>query len=457
MSQISAFGTSGSKQITGLAADEFATLAFTTSVAGSFSPGTFISGGTSGAVAKVSGQVDPFTLRIKAVRANPTAGTNFTDGETINGFVNQASTTACSATAGTTAYAMQKKRIRTNSVAGTTTNSFGVTLTTGNIGTTLTGGYLARASGSWYADGVVPGSVFNVTSHSVTAVNQQYTVVAVANATLCQVSPAPTNAAAGSGILQASRYAIAFDAVTVDDTGIKQAHRFPGRSTADKEVKNATRMMLSKTQSTDTTAVPVTTWTMPAAATYSIASATPIVFYLNSNEALEVIGSPRIALLSTANTVLTAGNLTFNVAKTIARATGTWASDGMYAGSRFAVTSSVSNNATFTIASVDVTGKIATVVESVTTEGSVAATTTAQVGTIYANYNPNMSTDMRIAFTVPASTPALIGQIQSATYSANSGTIKDMGAASGTTAGAGIGSTITPASMGSVTGILLGV
>lgn len=359
MSQISAFGTAGSKQISGIAADEFATLTLTTAVAGNYKAGSLITGGTSGATARISSVVDPYTFRVKAVKVHPTTGAVFGNGEVINGFDAAGSALSSGTTAGSNAFARVKKITRTDSGAGTT-------LTTGNIQFIAAGQTITRASGSWYTDGIVPGSVLTVTAHATTADNQQYTVTSITSATVlvATAKAAIVDGASGSATVVANRSSLVFDTTTVDDMGFKQVHR-----DSQPEWKQGLRLALSKTQATDVSVAPVTAWTMPTAKTYSVAAGTLMRFTLTSNEVINVSGTPRIAIVDTGS-----------------------------------------------------------------------------AHTVYANYNPTASTDTTLVFDFTTAGTLAAGQIVSATYQANGATVVDAGTAT----------TMTPAAMGSVTGILFG-
>ena len=348
-----------------------------------------------------------------------------------------------------------------------TATAVNLALTAGVVTFTASGTTIQRGTGSFATDGIVVGSQLLATGTA--SNNTTFTVTAVTSGTVLVVTPAPvnetTNATTLPNPLQPVRLNLKNDLVTLDDRGTSQQHIYSGtRSINRQEIKQAIRLALSKSQATDTTVTPTTTWTMPAAATYSLAAGTLVRFIMNSTEILQVTGAPRLTINSKAATLLTTGNLIFSNTKTITRASGSWATDGVTAGMQITIASSVSNNAVFTAVSVDGTAKILTVVEAVTTEGSVAATATTVATTAFAYYNnayaPTAADVLRgtqIAFDWVTAGPMNIGQIVSAVYGANGGTIKDVGVQGAEASDHGIGSTITPATMGSVTGIILGI
>jgi hypothetical protein len=85
---------------------------------------------------------------------------------------------------------------------------------------------------------------------------------------------------------------------TLTDRGfeLNPTTRTSSRQTAPKQVVSAVRGGLSKSQSTDTTAAPTLSYTLPAAKTYQ--NGQILTFVIKSNEALSVAGAPRIAIVT---------------------------------------------------------------------------------------------------------------------------------------------------------------
>jgi hypothetical protein len=243
---------------------------------------------------------------------------------------------------------------------------------------------------------------------------------------------------------------VTYDDVYMNDKGVNINHAVSGtvlRPAKMKEVKYAMRLAASKSQITDTTVVPVTLWEMPAAGTYSAAGATLMRFVLTSNEALSVVGSPRVAIADFGPVALTTTSIAFAATgKTLTRVGGSWITDNVVAGSRVAILGTASNNVTYTVFSVPSPTVIVVVETPVDEAANVAAAATLQGNTVYATYNTKKSKSMRLIFDYVTAEPIVFGQIASATYDANGAVVADIG---------GAVTTITPAAMGSVTGILI--
>lgn len=439
MSQLGAYGATV-KHHSGVLLNDFGYLLLTTAVAQNFKVGELITGGTSGVTAKVSGIADPGinkVLRLKAIKVRPGTDTLqfFTDAETITG-----GTSSTTATTGTSCFTFSKKALRQDSTKPT--------LSTTNVAFAASGKTLTRGAGSWITDGIVIGAKVNVAGTASNNVN--FTVTAITSATVIVVAETVVDENANSSaVVKLLAESFVFDTITMDDRGINIAHRNTGgtvtRPQRGKEVRYAMRMAASKSQISDTSVVPVTSWTMPAAGSYSVAGATVMRFVLVSNEDLVVTGSPRVAIVDSGPSALTTTSIAFVAAtKTLTRVGGSWITDSVQVGSSIAITGTASNNATFTVATVSALS--ITVVESVVDEAANASAAAAiQAATVYAYYRSGVSDRRNLVFEYITTRPVIPGQIASATYGANSGTIVDIGGAAGT---------ITPASMGSVTGIL---
>lgn len=287
---------------------DFAVLTFASGTLANFRIGEKVSGGTSGASAKVSAIISSTEMRVKAVKPNGTSGALFTAGETITGAAS--TTTGVLHATQATAYSVKRKQLREDMTRPT--------MATGNITFATTGNHITFATaGATAATGMAPGAQFIVTGAANATNNVTYTVVSVVSGVALTVTPAPgvaegPVAATAKGI----RYLMSYDTVTTDDRGVYRVSR--ARS-AYKEVVTAARMLQSKSQNTDTSVAPTYSWTIPAAGSYSQAAKARLRFTMTSNEALTVVGAPRVAIvdLGSAHTVYATYNATASTAQSL--------------------------------------------------------------------------------------------------------------------------------------------
>jgi hypothetical protein len=262
---------------------DFGVLTFASGTLTGFKTGEKISGGTSGATARVSGVISATELRIKAVKPNGTTGALFVAGETITGATSTV-TGILNATQAT-AYAQKRKQLRYDSTAPT--------LATGNVTFALTGNHITfTTANSTGTTGMAPGAQF-IVSGANAANNQVYTVLSVVSGVALTVTPAP-GAAEGpiAAVAKGLRYLVSFNSVSADDKGLSKTG-----SHGLQEVTVAARMMMSKSQVTDTSVAPVYAWTIPAAGNYSVAGAGTMRFTMALNESVTVVGAPRVAIV----------------------------------------------------------------------------------------------------------------------------------------------------------------
>ena len=270
------------KHLVGVSTDDFCVLTVSAGTLTSFKVGERITGGTSGATARVSGVISATEMRVKGVKPMTTTGALFTAGEVITGITSTATATLHAVQA--TAFVIKKKQLR-NDVAAPT-------LTTGNITFAAAGTTVSRASGSWNTDGFVAGAQFIVSGAvaSSGANNKVYTVSSVTSDTIVVVTPAPINEGPVAVTTKALRYNMSFDVVTDDEAGHNVA-----KQNGLSEALLASKLFLSKTQgNSDAAVAPTLTYVLPADATY--ADGEVLTFRITSNEMLVVTGAPRISI-----------------------------------------------------------------------------------------------------------------------------------------------------------------
>ncbi len=297
------------KQLVPVSTADFGVLTFASGTLSSFKIGEKITGGTSGATAKVSGVISATELRIKAVKPNGTTGALFAANETVTG-ATSTNSGALHATQAT-AYSQKRKQLRYDTTAPT--------MATGNITFATNGNVTFATAGSTAATGMAPGAQFIVTGAANSNNNVLYTVVSVTSGTVVVVTPAPGTAEGPvAATAKGLRYLVSYDTVTVDDRGLERQSRDSNKL---QEVVVAARMMASKSQVTDTSVAPTYSWTIPAAASYSIAAAPTLRFTMTSNEAIAITGGafPRVAIVDfgSAHTVYATYNQNASSAETL--------------------------------------------------------------------------------------------------------------------------------------------
>lgn len=277
----------GTKQLVPVSTVDFGVLTFASGTLASFKIGEKITGGTSGATARVSGVITATELRIKAVKPNGSTGALFTAGETITG-ATSTNTGVLHATQAT-AYAQKRKQLRYDSTAPT--------MATGNITFATNGNITFATAGATGTTGMAPGAQFIVTGAANANNNVLYTVTSVTSGTVVVVTPAPGTAEGPvAATAKGLRYLASYDQVTSDDRGLIRTMRDYDNDLDALEVVVAVRMMQSKSQNTDTSVAPTYTWTIPTAGNYSIAAKDTLRFTMTLNEAVTISGAPRVAI-----------------------------------------------------------------------------------------------------------------------------------------------------------------
>lgn len=284
------------KQLVPVSTADFGVITVSAGTLTSFKIGEKITGGTSGATARVSGVISATELRVKAVKPNPTTGALFANAETITG----ATSTTTATVAASNGYVQKRKQLRYDGSAPT--------MSTGNITFATSGNHVTFATANaTFTTGMAPGAQFIVSGAANAGNNVVYTVLTVVSGTALTVTPTPGTAEGPvAATARALRYLQSYDTVAADDRGLVKTAR-----DAHTEVKSAARMMLSKSQNTDTSIAPTLAYVMAPAKTY--ANGEILTFRITSNEALTVAGAPRVAIatLGSAETVYA----TYNASK----------------------------------------------------------------------------------------------------------------------------------------------